>query len=218
MSTLLPPQRRLEIHSLEKPNQTMEMGSAQDTQKGDQMKLGDTWVAPVHKVVLISPQVVGDIDQIFSGPFLLRGTWFVHLHSFLCNCLPSLSLSLVSWSWPQISSSSQAGYAGPRVPLGICKLINRCFVPFLSFLEKLFPFETMGTVVAFFSPLGPSSHMFTCFQFHMFSKVIAKYFAITFVNSFSPTLLVWIYPFSNNFSSTLTHGFLPRSDGNYFCG
>lgn len=75
------------------------------------------------------------------------------------------------------SSSSQAGCSGSWVLPGVHKLTNWCFVLFFSFLKELFPFEKMGTVVAFPCLWDLSlSHVL---------KIIVKCFAITPVNSLS---------------------------------
>lgn len=76
-------------------------------------------------------------------------------------CGPSSSPQVVSRSWPRIHSLSAKLVAQDLVLSGVCKLINWYFVLFFSFLQNLFPFGRMGTVVASRLPPGASvSHVF----------------------------------------------------------
>lgn len=155
-------------------------------------------MGPVHKVVWVSPPEAGDVYKIFAGqaPFFQEAFDLFtcsqttkkpkYSHSSLCNCLPSLSLSLEAELVlvPNPSPSSQAGCSGPRVLPGDHKWINWCFVLFFSFPEKFFPFENMGTIVAF-----PPSGTSVC---HVFSKIIAECFAVTLVSDTLRLTLGWL--------------------------
>ena len=110
-----------------------------------------------------SPNTVIPYPALFTQPIIVIG-----------GCEPDLALNP--------SPLSQAGCSGPQVLPGVHKRINCCFVLFFSFPEKLFPFEKMGTIVAF-SPSGTS----VC---HVFSKTIAECFAIILVKSLS-LLICW---------------------------
>lgn len=85
----------------------MEVGSDWDTQKDDQLKLCNIWVAPIHKVLLVSPWEGGGIYQIFSGPVLWRDIWFVHLQPNTQEAQRQSFITLQLFTQPVILTGSR---------------------------------------------------------------------------------------------------------------
>lgn len=165
-------------------------------------------VIPTQKIVWASPPVVGDVYETVSGPVLWTGIWFIPLQSntqeapaesFVTVQLFTQPVALAGGRElalaPTPSPWSQAGCSGPWVLPGDHKLINRCFVLFFSFPEKLFPFEKISTIVAplhwdLSLPLGLKNNSWA-FCNNACQQLLT-----------SPTSLAWIYP-SSSYSSSV---------------